>query len=172
VWTYDKNIAIGHEVVFDVNPNPPKTHTISLRKYGCDYTVRFEKSFFIHHANNKYITVYNEPGTISIEGAYMYLDVDDSERLQMTCTKSATENSVLLNTSRVTVEDVPVRICGTESYKISLYSRTGNLLYSKNFNSAKGPWQINTSAFYSDIYVLHIHNLDTDKVVSRMLIIN
>jgi hypothetical protein len=172
VWTYDKNIAIGREVVFDVNPNPPKIHTISLRKYGCDYTVKFEKSFFIHHADNKFITVYNEPGTVSIEGAYLSLGVDNSSKLQMTYTKSDGENSVLLKTSRVMVDDTSIQVFGTDNYKVSLYSRTGNLLYSGNFNSSKGLWHIDTSAFYSDIYVLHILNMNTGKAVSRMLILN
>jgi hypothetical protein len=172
VWTYDRNIAIGQEVVFDINPNPPKTHTISIRKYSCDNTVRLEKSFSIRNANNEFVTVYNEPGTISIEGAYLSLDVDDSERLQMTYTKSIGENSVLVNTSNVTFENPVPQIHESGRYRISLYSRTGHLLYSVNLDSRQTPLHINTSAYYSDIYVLHIHNLDTDKVISRMLIIN
>jgi hypothetical protein len=172
VWTYDRNIAIGQEVIFDINPNPPKTHTISIMKYGCDYIVGLEKSFSIHHTDNEFVTVYNEPGTISIEGMHLSLDVDNSEKLQMTYTRSAGENSVLMNTSHVTVENPIPTIPASENYKISLYSRTGNLLYSANFDSRKSPLHINTSAFYSDIYVLHIHNLDTDKVISRILIIN
>jgi hypothetical protein len=171
VWTYDDNIAIGQEVVFDINPNPPKMHTICVTKYNCDHTVWFEKSFFIHHTNNEYVIVFNEPGMISVGGAHMSLNIDDSEKLQMTYARNTEENSVLLNTSRVHAENLSGEFVDTQNYQISLYSRTGNLLYSEYFDISKDFLHINTSAFCSDIYILRIHNLDTDEVMSRELVV-
>lgn len=168
IWTYAKNIAIGQEAIFDINPNPPKMHTVSVTKYGCDYIVRLEKSFFIQQHNNEFVTVYNEPGRISIGGAHLSFELNDSEKLQMTYAK----NTVLLNTSQVSVGYLPTKIAEAKNCRVSLYSRTGSLLYSGHFDVSKGFLHINTSAFYRDFYILNIHNLDTNEVMSRLLIIN
>jgi hypothetical protein len=172
VWTYDKNITIGQEVIFNIDPNSPKMHTISVTKYGCDYTVRFEKSFSIHHANNEFVTVYNEPGRISIGNAHLSLNIENSEKLKMMYTRNSVENSVLLNTSHVHAENMPAEFINSQNYQISLYSRTGNLLYSEYFDISRNFLHINTSAFCPDIYILHIHNLDTYEVMNRILIVN
>jgi hypothetical protein len=172
VWTYEDNIAVGQEVVFEINPNPPVIHTIDVRKYGCDHTVGLKKNFFIHHADNKFVTVSNEPGIISIRGAHLSVDVDSPETLQLTYSKNGEENSVSLNTSHVRVENPSVQIVDDENYEVLLYSRTGNLLYSGNFDSRKNPLHIDTSALYPDVYVLHIRGYVTGKIMSRLLVIN
>lgn len=171
VWTYDKNIAIGHEAIFEINPNSPKLHTIGVRKYNCDYTIRLEKTFVIHHDNNELLTVHNEPGTISIESTGLSVDIETSEKLELIYIKDTMANSVLLSTSDVTVTNLLKETVKAGNYKISLYSRAGNLLYSRNFNSNEGAFHINTATFYSDIYILHIYSPDTGKVISRQLII-
>jgi hypothetical protein len=172
IWAYGENIAIGQEVVFDINPNPPQRHTISVTKYNCNYSVKLEKSFFIHHANNEFITVYNEPGMIRIGSIHLSLEVDDSEKLQLTQKKRAMENSIILNTSHVIIDNSFAKIVDAQNCKISLYSRTGSLLYSKYFDLGQDFLHINTSALCPDIYILYIHNLDTDDIMSRMLIVN
>ncbi|MDR1593052.1 MAG: trypsin-like serine protease [Prevotellaceae bacterium] len=173
VWTYNKDIAIGQEVVFDINPNPPITHTISVSKYDCDHTVQLNKTFIIQHLNNEFITVYNEPGTITVGSMSLPVnaDVDVYEELQMTYTRNSIKDSVLLNTSDVMVEYPSKNIVDMGKYKVALFSRKGTLLYSRNFDTGKGPLYINTSTFCPDIYILYIRNLDTNNVTSRMLII-
>jgi hypothetical protein len=172
VWIYGNNVAVGQEVVFEINPNPPITHTIGVTKYDCDHTVELKKSFFIHHTNNELVTVCNEPGIISIGGAHLSVGIDSRETLQLTYTKNGEENSILLNTSHVEVENSPPQTVDAENYKVFLYSRTGNLMYSRNFDSSKGLLHINISAFDPDIYILHVRNRDTGKTMSRLLIIN
>ncbi|MDR2287049.1 MAG: trypsin-like serine protease [Prevotellaceae bacterium] len=171
IWNHNKEIAIGQEVVFDINPNPPITHSISVCKYDCDYTLRLDKTFVIQHYNNEFITVQNEPGTITVGNAYLSVDTDVDEKLQMTYSKNAMETSVSVNTSDVTVENPPENIVTTGKYKVALYSRKGLLLYSGKFDIKHGPLHINTSTFYPDIYILYIHNLEINNVTSRMLMI-
>jgi hypothetical protein len=172
VWNYDKNIAVGQEAIFNINPNPPKTHTISVTKYGCDYTVKLEKTFVIRHGNNEFITVYYEPGTISIGGTHLSVDVETFEELQMTYVKNAVQNCILLNTSGVKVRNTSQKTVITGNYRISLYSRNGNMLYSGNFDSSKGVLHIDTSVFHPDIYIMFIQNLDSGRTAGRMLMIN
>ncbi|MDR0385166.1 MAG: serine protease [Prevotellaceae bacterium] len=173
VWTCDKDMALGHSAIFDINPYPPVTHTVSVSKYDCDLTVRLEKTFIIQHQNNEFITVYNEPGTITVGGVFLPLDIDASEQLQVTYIKDDGENSVLLNTSDVTVESLPKKnIINAGKCKVSLFSRTGNILVSEYFDSSKGALHIDTSAFPPDIYILHIHNPNTGNAMSRTLIVN
>ncbi|MDR2651036.1 MAG: trypsin-like serine protease, partial [Prevotellaceae bacterium] len=174
IWTYDKEIAIGKEVIFDVDPNSSKTHTISVNRYDCDHTIRLEKTFVIHHKNNEFAIVHNEPGTITIGGMRMSIDIDTFEELQMTYIKNTVENNVLLNTSHITMENLNSfeKKLDKGNYKVSLYSRKGNLLYVNYFTNNTLPLQINTSEFYSDIYILHIHNLDTNNVMTRFLVVN
>ncbi|MDR2383092.1 MAG: trypsin-like serine protease [Prevotellaceae bacterium] len=171
VWTYNNDVSVGQVVIFDINPNPPKMHTISVTKYNCDHTVRLEKSFFIHHTNNEFVTVFNEPGMISIGSAHMSLSIDDSEKLQMTYSKKTMKNRILLNTSHVHAENLSTKFVDTQNCQISIYSRTGNLLYSEYFDISRDFLHIDTSPFSSGIYILHIHNLDTDEVMSRALIV-
>jgi hypothetical protein len=171
VWSHNNEVAIGQEVIFDINPNPPITHSISVSKYDCDYTLRLDKTFVIQHHNNELITVQNEPGTITVGNTSLSVDTDVDEELQMTYSKNAMENSVSVNTSDVTVENPPKNIVSTGKYKVVLYSRKGSLLYSGNLDTEQGPLHINTSSFHPDIYILYIHNLEIDNVTSRMLMI-
>jgi hypothetical protein len=172
IWTYNGDIAVGQEAVFDINPNPPQTHIVSVTKYNCDYTIKLEKSFFIHHTNNEFVVVYNEPGMISVGGVHLSLDVNNSEKLRITHKNNTIENSVILNTSHVTIENLYTKFVYAQNYQIALYSRTGNLLYSEYFDVGQDFLHINTSVFCTDIYILYIHNLDTDEIMSRMLIVH
>jgi hypothetical protein len=171
-WTYNNDIAIGQEIVFDINPNPPITHTISVNKYDCDHAVKLKKTFIIRHNNNDFVTVYNEPGIITVGNAYLSIDVDTYEKLQMTYSKNSMENSVLLNTSNVKVKKTPEKMAIDGKYKVSLYSRNGTLLYSRDFDTQTGTLYINTSSLCPDIYILHICNLNSNEVISRMMTID
>jgi hypothetical protein len=149
-------------------------HTIGVSKYDCDHTLSLEKTFIIQHRNNELVSVHNEPGVITVGNTSLPVadaDADVYEELQMTYTKNSIENSVSLNTSDVTIKNPLEKIATSGKYRVSLYSREGNLLYSRNFDTSKGPLHISTSSFYPDIYVLHIRNLDTNNVTSRMLTI-
>jgi hypothetical protein len=170
VWNYNGNIDMGQEAVFEINPNPPVTHTVSVSRYDCNRTLRLDKTFFIQHAHNEFVTVYNEPGMITLGDTYMYVDFDASQKLQMTHLANAVESSMMLSTSPVTVTGMDEKIPCTGNLKVFVYSRTGKLLYTGRFDSSKESLRINTASFGSDVLILRVHNMDTGNVTSSTLI--
>jgi hypothetical protein len=173
IWIYNKDISMGKKVIFDMNPNASKIHTLGVGKHDCDHTLQLEKTFVIQRNHHEFITVHNEPGIITLESISLptYLV---TEELQVTHTRNAVKNSISVNTSKVTIENPHTigMVDKPANYEVSIYSRIGSLLYSSNFNEANDSLQINISGFPPDVYILYICNLDTSESTSRMLIIN
>jgi hypothetical protein len=173
VWSYNNDIAMGQEVIFDIDPNSPNIHTISVSKYDCGNTFKLEKTFSIQR-NNEFVFVHNEPEIIVIQSMKLNVDIV-TEKLQMTFNiTNETGKTVSVNTSKVIMVN-PYAVNQPDNlydYNIYIYSRRGNLLYSSKFNNKNDPLQIDISSFPPDIYILYIYNVDTGNTTSRMLIIN
>jgi hypothetical protein len=174
IWNYENETAIGNEAIFGINPYSPKVHRISVSKYACHYTLRLDKTFVIQCADNDFISVHNEPGTVTLGWTSLPVNMNIDEKLEMVYTKNSMESRVPLTTSHVMMEErCPLgRIVRPGNYKVSLYARDGKLLYINDFNINKNHLHINTSAFYPDIYILNIKNSGTNRTTSRYLIIN
>jgi chymotrypsin len=173
IWVYNNDMAMGKGVIFDIQPNLSGIHTVSASKYNHEYTLTLNKTFIIQRNNNHFITLRNEHGIITIKSISLTADVV-TEELQINHIKSATENSISVNTSKVTIENPHTigAINKYANYKVSIYSRTGSLMYSNDFNNGNNPLHINISEFPSDIYILYISNSRDNIALSRMLMIN
>jgi hypothetical protein len=173
IWVYNNDMAMGKRVIFDIKPNLSGMHTVSASKYNHEYTLKLNKTFIIQRNNNNYVTLHNEYGVIIIKSISLTADVV-TEELQINHIKNATENSISVNTSKVTIDNPHTIgiINKYGDYKASIYSRTGNLMYSNNFNNSNNPLQVNISEFPSDVYILYISNSNNDIALSRMLMIN
>jgi hypothetical protein len=174
IWKYENEITIGNDAIFEINPYSPKTHKINVSKYDCDYTLKLDKTFVIQNVDSDFISVSNEPGIITVGCMNLATTINADEKLEMTYTKNAMKSTVSLNTSHVLMDNRhPLeQITESTNYRVSLYSRDGKLVYFNYFNINKNPLYINTSALYPDIYILNIRNLDTEKIISRQLIVN
>jgi trypsin len=172
IWIYNDDIAMGKKVIFDIQHNPSGIHTVSASKYSRGHTLKLEKTFTVKRNHNNFISMHNEHGIITIKNISLTADVV-TEELQINHIKGATENNISVNTSKVTVEN-PHMIGAIDkygNYKVSIYSRTGNLMYSNNFNNDI-PLRVDTSKFPADVYILHICNSKNNIAISRMLMIN
>jgi hypothetical protein len=173
IWTHENETAIGNEAIFEINPYSPKVHRISVCRHACDHTLRLEKTFVIQCRDNNFISVYNEPGTITLGCMNLFSYSNIEKKMEMRFSKNDGESVVSLNTSDVIMENrFPTeRIAKSENYKVLLYSRDGRLLYENYFDPFENSLHINTSAFHSDIYILNVCDLDNNNSTSRQLII-
>jgi hypothetical protein len=174
IWQYDDEIEIGPEAIFKIKDfflNPLK---ISVSKYDCDYAIRLEKTFFINKNANEFVPVFNNPGVITVGGGELNVDTDVEEET-MRLFKSTLTHSSPVDTSPVKIEHPLHELRQspkTARYKVTIYSRTGNMLYNKQFDNKYGPLHINTSDFSPDIYIIHIQNLDTKQIKTFPIIIS
>jgi chymotrypsin len=173
IWTYNSDMAMGKRVIFDINPDQSRRHTVTVNKYNQEYTFKLKKTFIIQHNNNDFITLHSEHGMITIKSVNLTAGVV-TEDLQVSHIRDAVESSISVNTSQVTVEN-PHTIGAIDklgNYKVAIYSRTGHLMYSSYFNNETDPLHINISEFSPDIYILYICNSKNNSAMSRMLMIN
>jgi hypothetical protein len=174
IWNYSDAIEIGHEAMFKISrvfSNPLK---VSVIKYDCDHTIRLEKTFTINkQQTDEFVPVFNNPGVITVGSGELKVNTDVGDEV-LRYSKNTVTYSAPLETSPVKIEQLHEVQQSSKSvrYKVTIYSRTGNMLYYKHFDSQYGPVHIDTSALAPDIYIVHIQNLDTEQSRSFPLIIS
>lgn len=175
VWSYNGEIAIGSEAFFNITPNTSKTYTVTLVKYDCESTTKLEKTFTLEKKNNEYVPVSNTKGNITLGGNDMFVmsDLSVGKNINMLFSKSTpvAEFQASLYTSPINIESVKWASEDSFIYNITIYSRSGSLMYSGKFDSENKTHQINTSTFPSGIYILNIQNITFQTTKSHNIII-
>jgi hypothetical protein len=174
VWTFEKQTEIGSEAIFDINPHSPKMNHVSVCRYDCDYTLRLDKTFVVHAINNQFLSISNGPGIITIDGTNTVEMFNSSEQLRMTYSTDVVEQSTVLRTSKVIIEKPrSTEKCEERgSFRVSVFSLNGTLLDYNYYYDVVVPFNINTLDFGTDICILHVEDLKTGKIASRLLMLN